>query len=254
MNSSLPRIMIAPTGARRTKQHHRAMPITIAEIVETAVACFAEGAGAIHAHVRDADQKHVLDAGMYGELLGELASAVPQMSVQITTEAVGHYSPDEQRALVRQVMPKSVSVALREMVPDEDSTEASKFYHWASEADIAVQHIVYDPAEIDRFAALVSGGVIPASDLQMLFVLGTYAQDEVSDPQTIAAFLSRIEEQALSLDWAVCAFGPTETQCLAEAFRLGGKARVGFENSLWNNDGSLAGDNAERVREVATYL
>ena len=31
----------------------------------------------------------------------------------------------------------------------------------------------------------------------------------------------------------------------------GGKARVGFENSLWNADGSVAADNAERVRAIA---
>jgi uncharacterized protein (DUF849 family) len=52
------------------------------------------------------------------------------------------------------------------------------------------------------------------------------------------------------LDWGLCAFGPEETDCLVEAAKLGGKARVGFENSLWNADGKVAVDNAARVREV----
>jgi uncharacterized protein (DUF849 family) len=34
---------------------------------------------------------------------------------------------------------------------------------------------------------------------------------------------------------------------------LGGKARVGFENNLRMADGSLAPDNAARVREIAGY-
>jgi uncharacterized protein (DUF849 family) len=34
---------------------------------------------------------------------------------------------------------------------------------------------------------------------------------------------------------------------------LGGKARVGFENNLRMADGSLAPDNAARVREIAWY-
>ncbi len=49
----------------------------------------------------------------------------------------------------------------------------------------------------------------------------------------------------------VCAFGHGETAALAAALKAGGKARVGFENSLWNADGSLARDNAERVAAIA---
>jgi uncharacterized protein (DUF849 family) len=41
----LPKIMVAPNGARRTKADHPAVPMTIAEIVETARQCYAEGAG-----------------------------------------------------------------------------------------------------------------------------------------------------------------------------------------------------------------
>ena len=58
---------------------------------------------------------------------------------------------------------------------------------------------------------------------------------------------SRIEAP---VDWMVCAFGVGETDHLARALSLGGKVRVGFENSLWRQDGSLAKDNAERVRDI----
>jgi uncharacterized protein (DUF849 family) len=52
-------------------------------------ACRAAGAGAIHAHVRDADGVNVLDAGLYREVFAGLAQAVPAMPVQTTAEAVG---------------------------------------------------------------------------------------------------------------------------------------------------------------------
>ena len=55
-------------------------------------------------------------------------------------------------------------------------------------------------------------------------------------------------------DWAVCAFGQGETASLRAAHAAGGKLRVGFENSLVNEDGSIARDNAERVRAVAGLL
>ena len=84
---ALPTIMVAPNGARRTKSDHPALPITIEELVETAMACQQAGADGLHAHVRDADGRHILDAGLYNELLAELNSATPDLYIQITTEA-----------------------------------------------------------------------------------------------------------------------------------------------------------------------
>ena len=51
--------------------------------------------------------------------------------------------------------------------------------------------------------------------------------------------------------WSVCAFGRGQTSALAAAIALGGHVRVGFENSLWNADGRMAHDNAERVAAIA---
>lgn len=247
----LPRIMVAPNGARRTKADHPALPVTIGEIVETARSCFAAGAGGIHAHVRDREGNHVLDAGLYRELTAELGAAVPGMMVQVTTEAVGRYTPAEQRAVVRDVMPRAVSVALREMLAEGETAEAVGFYRWANEQRIAVQHILYEAGEVDRLARLVADAILPDSSLQMLFVLGRYARDQASDPTDLDPFVAALKASGLAADWAVCAFGRAETDCLERALEAGGKARVGFENSLYNRDGSLARDNAERVAEIA---
>ena len=246
----LPKIMVAPNGARRKKSDHPALPVTIKETVEAAKACFAAGATGLHAHVRDEDQSHVLDAGLYKELIAEMQTTVPQMQVQITTEAVGIYTPAEQRALVRDVMPKSVSISLKEMLADGD-TEPSKFYHWASDNEIAVQHILYEPSELSHLTNLINNEFLPAKELQLLFVLGRYSINQESSPDDLTPFLDVFTQSKLKADWAICAFGKGETACLADAVSKGGKARVGFENSLWNKDGTLAKDNAERVKEIA---
>ena len=255
---TLPTIIVAPNGARRTRADHPALPVTIAETVAAAAACFEAGAQALHAHVRDADGSHVLDAGLYRELIGEMRAKVPRMDVQITTEAVGRYTPEEQRKVVRDVQPKAVSVALREMLPDESEVAAARgFYHWAGEAGIAVQHILYEPAEVLPFFERVQQGVVPANDLQLLFVLGRYAPGQQSDVADLDPYLRALDEAAYDagrIGWALCAFGVRETDCLVEAVRRGGRARIGFENSLWNRDGSVAADNAERVRELKRML
>ncbi len=254
--SPLSKIMVAPNGARRTKADHPALPVTIDETVAAAKDCFAAGADAIHAHVRDESGAHVLDAGMYRELLKKLQEAVPDMRVQITTEAVGRYSPEEQRAVVRDVMPEAASIAVREMCPDENTDEAREFYKWARESWIVIQHILYSPEDFELFLKLVADGVIPGEAHQLLFVLGRYANNQESTPDDLKPFLEILERSPSdqSFDWGVCAFGHQETDCLAYAISKGGKARIGFENSLWNKNGEVAADNAERVRELVAAL
>ncbi|MBP7002737.1 3-keto-5-aminohexanoate cleavage protein [Amaricoccus sp.] len=247
----LARIMVAPNGARKTKADHPALPVTIPEIVACASACHAAGADGLHAHVRDAEGGHVLDAGLYAELLVELARVVPAMQVQVTTEAVGRYTPAEQRRLVETLRPPAVSIALREITAEPDMRVTTRFFRFCAEAGIAVQHILYDPDEVDRLASLVRDGVVPADGLQLIHVLGRYTPGQVSSPADLAAPVARLAATGLSADWAVCAFGPAETAILVEACRLGGKARIGFENNLLNANGVVATDNAERVAELA---
>ncbi len=251
---SLPRIMVAPNGARRGKADHPALPVTIPEIVACAAECYAAGAGGIHAHVRDAEGAHVLDAGLYAELMAELARAVPGMAVQITTEAVGRYSPSEQRALVARLRPASVSVALREITAEPDARLTRSFFHDCAAQGLAVQHILYTAEEVDLLAALVADGTIPEGPLQILHVLGRYAAGQTSSPADLAAPLARQRAAGLAADWAVCAFGPAETDCLLAAIAQGGKARIGFENNLLMADGSLAASNAARVSELVSRL
>lgn len=247
----LPRIMLAPNGARRSKADHPALPLSITETVATARAGHAAGAGALHAHLRDAAGAHLLDAEGYRELIAEMARAVPEMPVQITTEAAGRYQPAEQRALLDHLTPEGASAALREILADGDRPASRRFYHQAHEAGVAVQHILYEPAEVTQLAAEQAAGVLPPGSVQLLFVLGRYSAGQQSDPGELAPFLSRLAESGLQADWALCAFGRAETACLAAAFAAGGKARVGFENSLEHADGRIARDNAERVAEIA---
>lgn len=248
----LPRVMVAPNGARRTKADHPKLPVTLAEIVDCAISCHAAGADGLHAHVRDASGAHVLDAGLYAELLAELDRAAPGLFVQVTTEAAGRYSAAEQRKLVHDLRPPAVSVALREILSDGDEAAAGRLFAFCGEARIAVQHILFTPEEVTQLAALVARGIVPKRGLQVLHVLGRYTPGQISSPADLDRPLAAGE--ALGADWAVCAFGPAETACLAGAVRRGGKARVGFENNLHNADGTVARDNAERVAEVVAAI
>ncbi|MGC6485911.1 MAG: 3-keto-5-aminohexanoate cleavage protein, partial [Candidatus Puniceispirillales bacterium] len=245
--TSLAPLMVAPNGARRTRADHPAIPVTIAETVATARACFDAGAGAMHFHVRDENQQHVLDAGLYREALTELATAVPEMHLQITTEAVGRYSPAEMRDLAHAVMPPGISIGTIEMIPDrEPKPEDIRLYQALNEAGTAIQHICYQPEDVDLLARLLAAADLPRDNIWCLFAIGHYT-GRISHPDLIPPFLERLDANGLAADWAICAFAEEENDSLKAAIAHGGKIRVGFENSLFMPDGSIAPDNAARV-------
>ncbi len=249
----LPRLMVAPNGARRGKADHAALPLTDAEVIATTHACKKAGADGVHLHLRDANAQHLLDASRYQALLDQLADLGPDFFLQVTSEAAGKYSADDQRAMVRQLRPAHVSVALREMVRSpEDWPIARDFYHWAADAGVGVQHILYSPDDVHSFAQACDRGDVPGPALQVIFVQGSYANGS-RDAVPLEDYLRPLINTT-DLDWMVCAFGADETACLMRAAELGGKARVGFENSLLNADGTVAKDNAERVRNVDAAL
>jgi uncharacterized protein (DUF849 family) len=250
----MPLIMVAPNGARRTKKDHPALPVTIDELARTAAECLEAGAGAIHVHVRDKNQRHVLDGELYLAAMAAIRrETAGQMLIQVTTEAVGQYLPHEQREVVRVVMPEAVSIAVAEMVPEQKEEQVSaEFYRFLLDSDIAVQHILYSVEEIRHFADLVAREVIPGDSHSVLFPLGRYSKGQQSDPLSLTGFLNGLADNGLEsrCHWAVCAFGKGETRSLAAAMAMGGQVRVGFENSLWHGDGRLAASNAERVENI----
>src|SRR5690606_20425078 len=100
------------------------LPITADEVAAEAARCLIAGATALHLHVRDTEGAHSLDADLYRRATDAVSDAVGEaLVVQITTEAVGRFTAEEQMACVRAVKPEAVSIALREVYP-EGSDEA----------------------------------------------------------------------------------------------------------------------------------
>jgi uncharacterized protein (DUF849 family) len=244
-------LAVAPTGARKTKADHPAVPISADECGRAAAACREAGAAMIHLHVRDAEDGHSLNADRYKEAIAAVRRETGGgMIIQMTTEAVGIYRPEEQIAAVRAVRPEAVSMAIRELCPDDATVgDFSAFLSWLKAERINPQFILYSPDDCDRFSDLRRRGVVPYDRPFVLYVLGRYAQGQKSVPADLLPFLRT--GGGAALDWAICAFGPREGACALTAAALGGHARVGFENNFYLADGSVAPDNAALVRQIA---
>ena len=241
-------IMVAPNGARKTRRDHAALPVSIADTVAEAAQCHAAGASALHAHVRGENDEHVLDAGLYRELLAEMSQQVPEMLIQITSEAVGIYTPAQQVACIQAVVPRMVSMCLREISSNFEQPEyARQFFEWCDENTVHVQHIVFSVEEFQHFLNYREQGVVPAGHRCVLFVLGRYNVNFQSEPADLDPFL---QYDLAGLDWFTCAFGSREQQCVMAAINAGGHARIGFENNLYLPNGEIAANTAALVSSL----
>ena len=246
----LPKIMVAPNGVRPMKKDHPKVPITIDEIVNTAKLSYEAGAEAIHFHIRDKNSQHILDANDCSEALIKLNKIVPNMHLQVTTEAVGRYSPDEMRKYAYDVKPPGISIAIRELIPSRNPTDEDiKLYKYLSDEKINVQHICHEPEDIDLLSNVLNKSEIERDNTWCLFVIGHYS-GRISYPDNISLFIKKMEEKNIKLDWSICAFGKEEMSCLEKAVSLGGKIRVGFENSLFMPNGEIASDNHMKVDAI----
>jgi uncharacterized protein (DUF849 family) len=208
----------------------------------------------LHLHVRDGQEKHVLDAELYLQATKAIRQAVgDDLVIQITTEAVGLYQPEEQMAVVRAVRPEAVSIALRELIPSASyEAAAAAFLAELAEQGCFVQHILYAPTEVAWMVDLLRRGVIPNQGIFPLFVLGRYSAGQRSRASDLAGYVERWNSGwETPPPWSMCAFGPEEATCAVAALAMGGHARVGFENSLWGPDGQPASDPSEPVARLA---
>ncbi|MBE9539856.1 MAG: 3-keto-5-aminohexanoate cleavage protein [Proteobacteria bacterium] len=242
-------ITVAPNGARKTRADHPALPITPDELAEEAAQCLATGAAMIHLHVRDEEGKHSLDVERYKAAIAAIRRRVgDDLIVQVTSEAVGVYSAEQQMAMVRELRPEAVSLAIRELCPEAGSEEAAAtFFAWLETVDTAPQYILYSPADVARFEALRERGVIPGECPFVLYVLGRYGGDADASVEQLPLMIAAGKRDVI---WSACAFGATEERCMESALTLGGHCRVGFENNLQLSSGDIAPNNAALVTQL----
>lgn len=247
-------VMCAPNGARKTKADHPALPITPAELADCAADLVRESVSVLHLHVRDDNGEHTLDPARYRAAIDAIRARVgDKLIIQVTTEAVGRYTPGQQMATVRSLRPEAASIALREISPDDASVaDAARFFSWMSDNGVWAQYIVYSPEELARFDRLRRDGVFSQEHPFCLLVLGRYASNTTGDVAELRRMLDTVD--CSRFPWAACCFGVTEHEAMLAAAAAGGHARIGFENNLLHEDGSVAADNAALISRFTAKL
>jgi len=240
--------MSAPNGARRMPEDHAALPLTSAEIADCASSLVEQSVAVLHLHVRDEKKRHTINPDRYREATRAVRCAVGEnMIVQITTEAVGQFEPDEQMAVVRQLRPEAVSLALRELCVDGSAEiTAGNFFEWLVRERIWPQYILYSVDDVLRFERFRRKGLFAEDYPFCMLVLGQYADGQDGEVSDLVAMLEAGADHA---PWAVCCFGEHENAAALHAASAGGHVRLGFENNLQLQDGSQALDNSALIAQ-----
>lgn len=254
-------ILVAPNGARKTKKDHPNIPLTPEELGKEAKNCADAGAALYHLHIRDDDYKHSLDVARYEAAINQIKKyAGENIIIQCTTEQCGVYKPEDQIHMAKTLKPEAISVAIREIIPDESYlSKAADFLAWVEAHKIMPQYILYSPQEVEYFASLVNKQIVPGKKHFVLFVMGKKNNpDPKADwavPHDLDKFLEA-KQKFLSPDitWAMCSFGGNENACALYCAENGGHPRIGFENNHLLANGETAESNAALVKQLVAGL
>ena len=245
-------ITVAPTGAETAKADCPQLPTTLAELVETAVACEAAGASLIHIHIRDADHRPSLDA----VLLRETVQAVREqtsMVVQLSTGGSVH-DPLEARLTVLDAEPDSCSLTCGTTNFGDDVflnpfPFMAQLYQLAQEREIVPEFELFDLGHVAALRRLIDAYGLPyGGKVHVDFVTGVPG----GMPGTPAALLSGI--QALPAEvtsWSATGIGRSHLPIAAAALASGGHLRVGMEDNLTYAKGQPVQRNDELVSRAA---
>ncbi len=255
-----PIILVAPNGARKTKAEIPTLPITPKELAEEAERCADAGATIFHLHVRDEKGAHSLDPERYAKAIAAIKAKIgDRMQLQISTETIGQYTPHDIVHLVKALKPEAISLGIRDLIPHPGFFPLAKeFLNWLNAQKIQVQYICYSEEDIRFFAELITHQFILPQETPyfLLFVLGKKTTGQPADPSELRPLLNIAKEslKGITYDWAVCAFGPRELDCMLEAVKQGGHVRIGFENNHLLANGSAAPNTAALVHQFQAAL
>jgi 3-keto-5-aminohexanoate cleavage enzyme len=244
-------ITVAPTGAETAKSDAPGLPVTLEELVGTAKACEAAGAGLVHVHIRDDDARPTLDLGRLRatvQALREQTSLVVQLS---TGGAVT--DPFDARLRVLEAEPDSCSLTCGTTNFGDDVFSnpwpfMAELYQRAQAAEVVPEFELFDLGHVTSMNRLLDtygppyGGHVHA-DLVMGVPGGM--------PGTAAALVAAVAALPEGCSWSATGIGRSTLPVALAALSAGGHLRVGMEDTLTLAKGRPVRANEELVARAA---
>lgn len=244
-------ICVAITGSLPRKADNPAVPVTVAEQIESTQAAFEAGASIAHCHVRNDDESPSSDPEKFARLLEGLRKHCPGMIVQFSTG--GRSGAGRDRGAMLSLKPDMASLSVgSNNFPTRVYENAPDLVDWlASEMRT---HIVkpeieaFDLSHIHQAAAMNADGRIPGK-LYVQFVMGVKNAMPV-DRDVFDYYIKTVKRLAPDAEWCAAGIGRDQITLNRWVVEAGGHARTGLEDNVRLDKNTLAPSNAALVERV----
>ena len=245
-------ITVAITGSLPTKRDNPAVPITVAEQVESTHAAFDAGASLLHAHVRNDDGTPTSDPERFAQLMQGVRKHCPGMIIQLSTG--GRSGAGRERGGMLALKPDMASLStgsvnfptrVYENAPDLVDWLAAEMLAFAIKPEIEA----FDLSMIFQAAAMGKAGKI-SRPLHVQCVMGVKNAMPV-DRTVFEFYIATLKRLAPDATWTGAGIGKDQLTLNRWSLELGGHCRTGLEDNVRWDKTTIAPSNAALVQRVA---
>ncbi len=244
-------ITVAPTGAETAKADAPALPVTLAELVATAQACEAAGAGMVHVHIRDEQAVPSLDPARLRDTVQALRE---QTSLVVRLSTGGSVrDPYDARLAVLDAEPDSCSLTCGTVNFGDDVflnpwPFMSELYALTQEREIVPEFELFDLGQVAALHRLLDEHGAPyGGQVHCDLVMGVPG----GIPGTLDALAAAVRALPKGATWSATGVGRATLPVALAALAAGGHLRVGMEDTLTFTRGVPVRDNAQLVERAA---
>ena len=244
-------LCVAITGSLPTKANNPAVPITIAEQIESTQAAFEAGASIAHCHVRDDEGKPTSDPDRFARLVEGLKTHCPGMIIQLSTG--GRSGAGTARGGMLPLRPDMASLSVgSNNFPTRVYENPPDLVDWlAAEMrtyDVKPEIECFDLSHIVQAASMARDGRLVAP-LYVQFVMGV-KNAMPADERIFDFYIETLNRLAPTALWCAAGIGPAQVSINEWAIAKGGHTRTGMEDNVRLDRDTLAPSNAALVRRA----
>ena len=244
-------ICVAITGSVPTKADNPAVPISVAEQVESTQEAFEAGAAIVHAHVRNDDGTPSSDPEKFARLMEGIRAHCPGMIIQLSTG--GRSGAGEARGGMLPLRPDMASLSVgSNNFPTRVYENPPALVDWlAGEMrtyGVKPEIEAFDLSHIHQAAAMNRDGRIPGR-LYVQFVMGVKNAMPV-DRDVFDYYVRTVERLAPEAEWCGAGIGRHQITLNEWCIAAGGHVRTGLEDNVRLDADRLAPSNAALVRRA----
>ena len=246
-------ICVAITGSVPTQKDNPAVPITIAEQIESTQDAFEAGAAIAHCHVRGDDGKPTADPDRYAQLKEGLEKHCPGMIIQLSTG--GRSGAGKDRGGMLSLAPDMASLSVgSNNFPTRVYDTPPDLVDWlASEMlkyDVKPEVEAFDLSHIFKAKEMADKGQI-AGTPYVQFVMGV--KNAMPVDRDVFDYYIHTVHRLFGPDAPWCAAGIGANQIVLNEWAIssGGHARTGLEDNVRLDRDTLAPSNAALVKRAA---